>query len=323
VTLNLNTEKHYPYRKPNDTPLYVHRRSNHPPCILNHLPAAIGRRLTDLSNDAEVFAETAGPYNEALKASGHETKVEFMEKRKGQQRGAPKRARKRDRSRKITWFNPPYSQNVSTNVGEKFLNLIDRHFPKGSRLHKVFNRGTVKVSYSCMPNVASIINEHNTRVRDSDQARNVPQRQCNCRRPSECPLNGECLTSEVVYQATVETDDGEAPRTYIGASGTALKQRLANHQTSFKHETKENSTELSKHVWRLKRAGKRYSIRWKVLKKARAYSNTSRRCNLCLTEKLAILEADRAQLLNKRSELVSKCRHENKFYLSNFSHTVH
>ena len=102
VTLNLNNGKHYPYRKPNDTPLYVHRQSNHPPCILKHLPAAISRRLTDLSDDAEMFAGSADLYNEALKASGYVEKVEFMEERKAQRQCMNKRIR----NRRVTWFNP-------------------------------------------------------------------------------------------------------------------------------------------------------------------------------------------------------------------------
>ena len=38
---------------------------------------------------------------------------------------------------------------------------------------------------------------------------------------------------------------------------------------------------------------------------------------LCLTEKMFILQADKKNLLNKRSKLVSKCRHINKFLLKN------
>ena len=68
------------------------------------------------------------------------------------------------RKRNIIWFNPPYSKNVKTNVAQKFLRLIDKHFPKTSKLHKIFNRNTVKVSYSCMPNVKSTISSHNNRV---------------------------------------------------------------------------------------------------------------------------------------------------------------
>ena len=31
-----------------------------------------------------------------------------------------------------------------------------------------------------------------------------------------------------------------------------------------------------------------------------------------------IISADPSKLLNKRSELISKCRHENKFYVENY-----
>ena len=86
-----------------------------------------------------------------------------------------------------------------------------------------------------------------------------------------------------------------------------------------KHET---STRLSRHIWRLKDENKPYSIRWSVVRRAAPYSNISKRCNLCLAEKLEIARADKTRSLNKRSELVSKCRHENKFYLCNFARKV-
>ena len=62
--------------------------------------------------------------------------------------------RKRKRTRKIIWYNPPFSKNVDTNIDKTFLKLIDKHFPKRSQLHKIFNRNTIKVSYSCVDNVA-------------------------------------------------------------------------------------------------------------------------------------------------------------------------
>ena len=58
---------------------------------------------------------------------------------------------------KIILYNAPYSANVKTNIGKIFLNLIKKHFPKTNKLHKIFNRNTVKISYSCMSNISSII----------------------------------------------------------------------------------------------------------------------------------------------------------------------
>ena len=60
-----------------------------------------------------------------------------------------------------------------------------------------------------------------------------------------------------------------------------------------------------------------FNIKWTIISRARPYSNISKRCDLCLTEKLMIITANPGRILNKRSELISKCRHENKFYLRN------
>ena len=35
----------------------------------------------------------------------------------------------RRRKRKIIRFNTPYSKNISTKVGNRFLKLINKHFP--------------------------------------------------------------------------------------------------------------------------------------------------------------------------------------------------
>ena len=87
---------------------------------------------------------------------------------------------------------------------------------------------------------------------------NQPQTVCNCRNENECPLEGECLQNEIVYQATVtirwETE------TYVGLTATDFKTRWRNHQMPFKHEKRRNDTELSKYLWRLKEKKEGYSI---------------------------------------------------------------
>ena len=55
-------------------------------------------------------------------------------------------SRSKNSKRKIIWFNPPYSSNVSTNIGKSFLTILDRHFPKSHKLYKVYNRNNVKIS---------------------------------------------------------------------------------------------------------------------------------------------------------------------------------
>ena len=70
VTLNLSNGKYYPFSKPNNEPVYINAKSNHPPTIIKHLPAAINRRISNLSCNEEEFHKASGPYNAALRASG-------------------------------------------------------------------------------------------------------------------------------------------------------------------------------------------------------------------------------------------------------------
>ena len=72
---------------------------------------------------------------------------------------------------------------------------------------------------------------------------------------------------------------------------------------------------LAKYVWKLKKMGLKYSIKWSIIKHAKPYRKGAHYCYLCLTEKVVIALAD-ASYVNKRSEINSKCRHANQFKLS-------
>jgi len=56
-------------------------------------------------------------------------------------------------------------------------------------------------------------------------------------------------------------------------------------------------------------------LEWKIIRNARTYKKSSKICQLCLTEKYLILTDNTTALLNKRSEIVSKCRHKEKLKL--------
>ena len=53
ITLDLDSELYKPHMKPNDTPLYVDKHSNHPPSIIHNLPAGIKMRLSNNSANEE------------------------------------------------------------------------------------------------------------------------------------------------------------------------------------------------------------------------------------------------------------------------------
>ena len=160
-------------------------------------------------------------------------RVEYSERKR------PAEKKKKKRSRNIIWFNPPFSLNVHvfTDVARCFLKAVDRHLPKRSPSYKIVNRNNIKVSYSTMSSMQSIIRGHNNRNSKED-------------------INDQQLAE-------------------------------AN------------------------------SIAWSTARSARAYSSSIKTCDGCLTEKLIIARSDKARCLNKRSELVSKFRHENQYYLSN------
>ena len=114
----------------------------------------------------------------------------------------PTDPKKRNRKRNIIWFNRPFNKNIKTNIGKTFLKLIDKHSPRSSKLHKIFNRNTIKVSYSCTKNMSMIIKKHNKKIINNKATPTTPP--CNCQKKTECPLNGNCQQPSVIYQATAK-----------------------------------------------------------------------------------------------------------------------
>ena len=315
VTLDLEADKFRPYRKPNDNLFYINRLSNHPPCIIENLVPNISKRISSLSADEATFNSASSYYNEALSRSGFTDRIQL------ESSYSTRSANRRARYRKVLWFNPAYSLSVRTNIGKEFLNLVSLHFPSGHKYHKIFNRGTLKVSYSCTKNFASSISQLNA-MKLAERAPKDKDPGCNCMDPSNCPLEGKCLTRGVVYRAKVQVDNAHTFKTYVGLTCNSFKSRFYGHKNSFKHIDKKSSTSLSKYIWFLKNSGAPpFKISWSILEKASPYKHgsyrNSFRCPLCLTEKLFILSQD-SSALNLRSELLSQCLHSSKFLLSNW-----
>ena len=82
------------------------------------------------------------------------------------------------------------------------------------------------------------------------------------------------------------------------------KKRYSNDKKSFNVPFYKHDTNLSNP-----------QISWKIKEIYKSYNPTLKRCNLCLTEKLEILDEPYKNLLNKRSEIISQCCHENKYRL--------
>ena len=140
---------------------------------------------------------------------------------------------------------------------------------------------------------------------------------CNCRVKHKCPLNGECQTPSVIYRTDVVNDSNDKERFYFGLADTTFKERCRNHIRDFKHGKYENSTELAKYIWQLKRDNISFSVKWTIIAKVYGSPNLFL-CKLCLTEKLWIIDfINDGTMLNKKSELLKRCRHLKKHLLRN------
>ena len=103
----------------------------------------------------------------------------------------------------------------------------------------------------------------------------------NCRNKSNCPLDGKCLTPNIIYEAQITSDQlNYKPKIYIGTTETDLKHGFNNHTKSFKLEHYENDTELSKDCWTIKRNHFIPKVTWRIIRKCTPFSTTKRKCYL-------------------------------------------
>ena len=132
-------------------------------------------------------------------------------------------------------------------------------------------------------------------------------------------FGGECRTENILYKYIVSTS-GHPDKVYLGTAEGDFKKRYYNHIISFKNETQMNKTTLTRYVWEQKqRHNITPTLEWYIIKSVPSHSNITKNCMLCLHEKFEILTfSNQDELLNKRSEFVSKYCHINKYLLSNY-----
>ena len=141
-----------------------------------------------------------------------------------------------------------------------------------------------------MDNMESIIKQHNRKITKNE--RPIEERLCDCRNPTNCPLQGNCRTPNVTYSAVVTHRNRRGRivrKTYIGLTEPEFKKRYTVHKHTFNVRGTPNDTSLSKYIWDLKDQGiTDYTIEWSILRRAPGYNKSSKTCGLCLTEKLLI-----------------------------------
>ena len=75
ITFDLNTGSYRPYRKQNNDARYINVKSNHPPSILEQIPAAISKRISTNSSNKQIFQYAAPHYNNIIKNKGYREKI--------------------------------------------------------------------------------------------------------------------------------------------------------------------------------------------------------------------------------------------------------
>ena len=183
----------------------------------------ISSRLSKHSYSLQEFNKTIPEYQPALEKSGYREKLTYVkeETKQTDQFNSTSKNLSRNKTRKIIWFNPPFNNEVTTNIGKEFFPLLNKHFSSSNKYHKIFNKNNIKLSYSCMPNMKStIINNQNTsRLNNSDNK--VDAKQCNCRSDKNCLLNEKCCRNSIVYKASLKF--GETDKFYYGSCKISFK----------------------------------------------------------------------------------------------------
>ena len=211
VTFDFHKNIYKPFRKPNNTTIYINKNLKHPSNILKQLPKSIDKHISETSSSKEILNKSIKIYSKALKESDFTDELKYLPNEVQQLESNERRKRKR----KIIWFNPPYSKNVKINVGKVILKLLKKHF-----LHKIFNKNTVEISYSCMKNINSVISSHNKNMLNPRTA----SFGSNCPKKEGCPLIGESLTAQPVYRAAVTNAVNADMKKFIGLADNNFKE---------------------------------------------------------------------------------------------------
>ena len=185
--------------------------------ILRNIPASVNDRLAS----KEIFDAAVPPYQRALDEAGYDFHLEYKDFSASVTKEPCK---SKNRSRRVTYFNPPFALNVKTNIGKELLDLI-RKFPKNNILSKIVNTNTIKLSYRTTKNMKNEIARHNNRLLQTEDDRLPPPR-CNCQAAlkKDCPMPNYCTVQCVVYRALVTSGDPSRPADQQTATYTGLTE---------------------------------------------------------------------------------------------------
>ena len=247
----------------------------------------ISSQISEKFCDKNHFDKAVPGYKIALEISGLDHNITQI----------PIQSKCQTQKRQIIWFNLPYSANLKTNVGKVFMRIGDEYFLHLHKYYKLFNRNNIKLSYSCMPGMNNVIQKHNSKIMNNVAPCTIKTR--NFRRETGSHMNGNCLSDCLIQKHLLI-------QLLINITMVLLKILLKNLTITINFLLEINL---------VKRTLNCFSM----------YGNWKRKLLIVLSIFILLwnqrymfedLIVDLNVLPNKRDELVSKCRHGNKFTLN-------
>ena len=97
-----------------------------------------------------------------------------------------------------------------------------------------------------------------------------------------------------------------------------LKQDIRTIKNPSTKKSNKYDTQLSNELWKIKASKEEPVLVWKMLGQYQPYNVNTKRCLLCLNEKLQIAIYRGNNMMNKWTEIIRKCRHRNKYVLASY-----
>ena len=154
-----------------------------------------------------------------------------------------------------------------------------------------------------VPNMKSIINTHKKTI--INPPKNNITRRWNCIRKHQCPPMS--YTKQVPHQ-TKEIWKQKFIMTLVKHHLSSDTRTIKKTFNNIKYQT---DTELLNEYWNIILANKTSNISWEILGTHKSDNQSSKQC--LLNEKLVIALHGDDNMLNKKSEVITKCRHRNKY----------
>ena len=90
-------------------------------------------------------------------------------------------------------------------IGKYFFRLLNKYFPPGQKLHEIFIKTTLKLSYFGMPNLKTKIDGHSKKILENTPP--LKTKLYSSLKIENCPMTGAYLTENVLCYAKISCDE--------------------------------------------------------------------------------------------------------------------